>query len=174
MVKYITQYQYLFFVACLFITNTYALTSDRTEAIQFEAGHVTFNDKKGIGTYTRGVSINQGSSHLRADSATTQMDKKHRLMSATAFGSKDERAHFWTSPTVDNPPLHAYADTICYHPLKHELELIGHAYIVQGKNQLTAPHIRYNIKAERFITTAQNNERTVILIDPGAHPEKHL
>ena len=166
--------KHLLLCASLFVTNTYALTSDRLEAIHFKAGHVTFNDKKGIGTYTGGVSIDQGSAHLRANHATTLMDKNHRLIRATAFGTKNKKAHFWTLSAADKPPLHAYADTIYYYPLKHELELIGHAHIKQGNNTLTAPHIRYDTETERLITTAKNNERTVILIDPAEHPEKHL
>ena len=170
----LTMIKLLLFCACLFVTNTYALTSNKLEAIHFKAGHVTFNDEKGIGTYTNGVSIDQGSAHLRANHATTLMDKKHRLTRATAFGSADKKAHFWTLTAPDKPPLHAYADTIYYHPLKHELELIGHAHIIQGNNKLTAPHIRYDTEAERLMTTAKNKERTVILIDPAEHPEKHL
>ena len=166
--------KYILFCLCLFITNSYALTTDKQEDIKFQAGHVTFNDEKGIGTYTNGVSINQGSAHLRADHATTLIDKQHHLTRATAFGSKDKKAHFWTLTTADKPLLHAYADIIHYHPLKNELELIGHAHISQGNNTLTAPHIRYDTKTERLITSAQNNERTVILIDPKAYPEKHL
>ncbi len=162
-----------FLLLCI-TNNAYALKSDKLEAIQFQAGHVTFNDKTGVGTYTEGVSITQGSSNLRANHATTLMDKDHHLVRATAFGSEKKRAHFWTLTTEDKPLLHAFADTIHYHPVKHELELIGHAQIEQGNNKLTAPHIRYDIQAERFMTTAKNEERTVILIDPSEHPEKHL
>ncbi|MDF1646500.1 MAG: lipopolysaccharide transport periplasmic protein LptA [Legionellaceae bacterium] len=174
MVKSIYQYLLFFLCANFLISSSYALTSDRLESIQFQAGHVTFNDKTGSGTYSGGVIIDQGSSHLRANHAKTQMDEKHHLTLATAFGNPQERAHFWTLTTTDKPLLHAYADKICYDPLKHQLELTGHAYIIQGKNKLSAPHILYDTEAERFITTAKNKERTIILIDPTEHPEKHL
>lgn len=156
------------------ISNVHALKNDKLDTIHFQAGHVTFNEKTGIATYTEGVSITQGSSNLRANHATTLMDKDHHLMRATAFGTKNKQAHFWTSTTEDKPIFHAFADTIHYYPAKHELELSGHAQIKQGKNKLTAPHIRYDMKAERFMTTSKKDERTVILIDPSEHLEKHL
>ncbi|MCH9718169.1 MAG: lipopolysaccharide transport periplasmic protein LptA [Gammaproteobacteria bacterium] len=168
--------QRLLLLVCIsfFINNSYALTSDRLEPIQFKAGHVTFNETTGKGVYTEGVSIHQGTSHLNAYRAITNMNKKHQLTLAIAFGSNDNKAHFWTLTTQDKPALHAYADTIYYHPCKHQLELIGHAEIIQGNNQLTAPHMLYDTKAERLITTAENHARTTILIDPTQYPEKQL
>jgi LPS export ABC transporter protein LptC len=122
------------------------------------------------GTYQ----LNKNTSHLEASRVTTKMNKKNRLSRASAFGNSDKKAHFWTSDQTDTPPLHAYADTIYYHPITHQLELIGHANLMRGKNTLTAPHIRYDTQAEQLITTAENNKRTLILIDPTDHLEKHL
>ncbi len=122
------------------------------------------------GTYTR----LEDTSHLHANHVTTRMNKKNKLTRATAFGSAEKQAHFWTSATEDKHPLHAYADTIYYHPIKHQLELIGHAEIKQGSNQLNAPHMLYDTQAKHLLTTAENNEKTVILINPDEHPEKHL
>ncbi|MDF1677961.1 MAG: lipopolysaccharide transport periplasmic protein LptA [Legionellaceae bacterium] len=173
MVKLKTQL-FLILFSMIAFHPSYALSRDKEEAIQFKAGHVTLNHKMGTGSYTGGVSIDQGSSHLRAQRATTQVDEKNHLTLASAFGSMHQKAHFWTLTSTDKPPLHAYANIIHYHPLRHQLELIGDARIVQGKNELNAPHIRYDIKAERFITTVQNNEGTIILIDPNQHPEKSL
>lgn len=150
----------------------HALASDRAAPIEFKAGHVVFNEKSGEGIYTRGVAIDQGSLHLRAERASTQTDAAHRLTRAAAFGTPGKKAHVWMKTTPDKPPLHVYADTIYYHPLTHELELIGHAHIIEGSNTFKAPHIRYDTKAERVVTTAKNDEGTVILIDPDAYPEK--
>ncbi|MDX2346389.1 MAG: LPS export ABC transporter periplasmic protein LptC [Legionella sp.] len=116
----------------------------------------------------------EDTSYLHASRVTTKMNKKNKLTRAAAFGVANQKAHFWTTAAVDKSPLHAYADTIYYHPLKNQLELIGHAEIMQGKNQLTAPHILYDTKAKQLITTAENNQNTVILINPAEHPEKHL
>ncbi len=131
-------------------------------------------------TYTR----EQNTSHLEASHVTTKINKQNQLKHASAVGNQDKKAHFWTD-TTDNKdkanaknkatsPLHAYADTMHYHPLKHQLELIGHAELVQDKNQLTAPHLFYDTAAKHLLTTAENNQHTVILINPDEHPEKHL
>jgi lipopolysaccharide export system protein LptA len=154
-------------------SELYALTSDRLQDVYFRAGHASFDEKTGQGIYDNEVTIDQGTSHLRATHATTTMDKQHRLTRAAAFGSPLKQAHFWTQTALDKPYLHGYADTIYYHPVIHQLELIGHARITQGENTLTAPNIRYDTQAERLITTIQNNEGTVIRINPKQHPEKN-
>ncbi len=122
------------------------------------------------GTYTQNVNT----AHLNESRVTTKMNKHNKLTRATAFGSDDKKAHFWTSGTDTKPPFHAYADTLFYHPLKNQLELRGHGNLVQGNNTLEAPHIFYDTKAKHLLTTAENEQSTVILIDPKAHPEKHL
>lgn len=122
------------------------------------------------GTYT----LNHNTAYLEASRVTTKINKKNRLSRASAFGDADKKAHFWTAGETDNPPLHAYADTIFYHPITHQLELLGHANLVRGQNSLTAPHILYDTKAEKLITTAENKKRTTIIIDPNDHLEKHL
>jgi LPS export ABC transporter protein LptC/lipopolysaccharide transport protein LptA len=121
-------------------------------------------------TYTR----DKKTSHLEACHVTTKVNKKHQLTLASALGDSHQKAHFWTAVAHDKAPLHAYANTIHYHPLKHQLELIGHAQLIQDKNQLTAPHLFYDTNAKHLLTTAENNQKTVILIDPDKHTEPSL
>jgi LPS export ABC transporter protein LptC len=127
-------------------------------------------------TYTRDKNI----SHLEASHVTTKVNQQNTLTLASALGDTHKKAHFWTSFDPNKTlaqtkaPLHAYADTMHYHPLKHQLELIGHAELIQNKNKLTAPHLFYDTAAKHLLTTAENNQHTVILINPDEHPEKHL
>ena len=155
----------------LTITNTFALTSDRSKLVYFSSGQASLDEKTGEGRYSESVSIDQGTTHLRAIDAKTIMNAKHELTRAIANGNNKEQAHFWTCTSADKPPLHAYADTLSYYPLENRLELVGHARIIQGNNTLTAPTINYDTKAERLITTASTDKKqgTLILI----HPKKH-
>ncbi len=172
MVSMVSRVRSLLLMCISISTHAYALTSDHLQDVYFSAGHATFDEKSGKGHYDQGVKIDQGSSHLRAVYATTSMDKKHQLTRASAFGTPEKQAHFWAKTAPNKPYLHGYADAIYYHPQTHELELIGRARISQGENTLSAPHIRYDIKAERLITTAQHNEGTVIRINPKHFQEK--
>ncbi|NCT57743.1 MAG: lipopolysaccharide transport periplasmic protein LptA [Legionella sp.] len=152
----------------LLTLNAFAFTSDRSKLVYFASGYASFDEKTGEGHYREGVSIDQGSTHLRAFDAITMMNAQHQLIRAVAHGSHQAQAHFWTCTSSDKPPLHAYADTLAYYPQENKLELKGNARIIQGENTLNAPTISYDTRAERLITTASpdNKQGTVILIDP--------
>ena len=160
------------FCLSVFTLNAFALTSDRSKLVYFSSGHASLDEKTGEGSYSEGVSIDQGTTHLRATDAKTIMNAKHEFMRAIASGSGKEQAHFWTCTSADKPPLHAYADTLSYYPLENRLELVGNARISQGDNTITAPTINYDTKAERLITTASTDKKqgTLILIRPEKHP----
>lgn len=155
----------------MFALNAFALTSDRSKLVYFSSGHASLDEKTGEGHYREGVSIDQGTTHLRATDATTIMNSDHQLTRAIAKGSGEKQAHFWTCTSADKPPLHAYADTLSYYPLENRLELVGNARITQGDNTLQAPIINYDTKAERLITTASADKKqgTLILINPKKH-----
>jgi len=151
--------------------NAFALTSDRSKLVYFSSGHAALDEKTGEGSYSEGVSIDQGTTHLRATDAKTIMSAKHELTRAIARGNSKKQAHFWTCTSPDKPPLHAYADALSYYPLENRLELVGNARIIQGENTIQAPTINYDTKAERLITTASTDKKqgTLILIDPKKH-----
>ncbi|MDF1828407.1 MAG: lipopolysaccharide transport periplasmic protein LptA [Legionellaceae bacterium] len=168
------KYFYLSFLCLnLWLANAFALTSDRSKPVYFSAGHASLDEKTGEGHYSDGVSIDQGSTHLRAFEAFTMINTKHEFTRAIAHGDKQKQAHFWTSTSPDKPPLHAYADTLSYDPLENKLELVGHARIIQGENILSAPTISYDTKAERLITTASSDKKqgTVMLLNPKSIPK---
>jgi len=151
--------------------NAFALTTDRSKLVYFSSVHASIDEKTGEGHYTGGVSIDQGSTHLRATDAITMMNEKYEFTRAIAHGGKKKQAHFWTCTSPDKPPLHAYADTLSYYPLENKLELLGNARIIQGENSLQAPVINYDTQAERLMTTASADKAqgTLILIDPKKH-----
>lgn len=165
----------LLLLLCLnmFGFDAFALTSDRSKLVYFSSGHASFDEKTGEGKYTAGVSIDQGTTHLRATHAKTMMNAKHEFMHAIASGDSKKQAHFWICTSTDKPPLHAYADTLSYYPLENRLELVGHARIIQGDNTIQAPTINYDTKAERLITTASSDKKqgTLILIRPEKNHE---
>jgi lipopolysaccharide export system protein LptA len=146
-----------------FLTNGYALDTDKNEAIHVDADNALFTQQTHKGIYTGNVTLVQGTTNLTAHKAMTLGNEKNNLILAEAYGNGKEQAHYWTKTAVDKPVFHAYADTIRYYPEKHYIELIGHAKVMQGDNVLTAPMVRYDTLTQEMVS-----QKTSILI----HPEK--
>lgn len=108
-------------------------------------------------------------SFLTAKHVVAKLNQDNHLVLLSAYGHSKNKAHAWTISTDNQPALHSYADSIHYHPMQHQLDLIGRAQLKQGVNVLTAPHISYNTETDHFMTTFKNNEKTVVIIDPSQY-----
>lgn len=158
-----------FMLSMLLVTSlTYALPDDRNQILQFSAETADFNQLTHQGVYTDHVTLDQGTTHLRANKAITYTDTHNKLTLAIAYGSLSKPVHFWTQPTLTKPLLHAYADILKYNPVEHWIELSGHARIIQGTDSMSAEHIRYDTLKHHVLTRGDKKTRTVFLI----HPEK--
>lgn len=144
----------------------YALPTDKEQMMHVVADTADLNQQKHQGTYTGNVAFVQGSTHLRAAHAVTQGNLSNQLILAIANGIQGQPAHFWMKTSLDKPPLHAYADTIRYHPLKHLIELIGHARIKQGSNSLSGAKISYDTIKQQVVAQGDNQTRTTIIFYP--------
>lgn len=153
----------------LYMSVSHAATQ---EPIYLKAGSASINQTTHIGRYHHQVTLDQGPLHLNAFSAETKTNEKNQLIFAIAKGAKDNQAHIWT--TAKQPPLHAYADKIIYYPLKHSIELIGHARIIQGDNSFSAPKIVYNTLTQHIVTESLLQERTVIIYKPAKTIDEHF
>lgn len=152
-------------------TSCFALPTDKNQILNFRADSADINQETHFGYYTGNVALDQGSTHLRSAKASTEMDKKNKLIMATAEGSKTEQAHFWTLTDEKKPPVHAYANTIRYFPEKHLIELIGRARVEQGNDSFSAPKINYDTLHQHVLSQTQHQGQTVIIIHPENHHE---
>lgn len=153
----------------LFVINqtTFALPTDKDQLLVLSADLVELNEQKHHGEYQGHVCLDQGSSHLRASSAMTQGDVKNQLIVAIAKGDSRQQAHYWTQTEVNKPLLHAHADLIRYYPMRHLIELIGHAALIQQEHSLTASKISYDTLKQRVLSQSDGKERIVIRLHPG-------
>lgn len=135
--------------------------------ISFSSEYAYFNEIEGRGLFKEAVHIDGDKLHLRAHQAKIFTDEKHKLVKAEAHGTKDKLAHAWIKAMPNKPFVHAFADRLIYHPATNKLELIGKARIRLGNNQMTAPHMWYDLKTETLSTTSKPEKRTHIQIDPG-------
>ena len=149
----------------------FALPSDKNQILNFRANTADINQETHLGTYQDKVELDQGSTHLRASRAMTEINEKNKLIKAIAKGSKTEQAHFWTLTDEKKPPVHAYADTIRYFPEKHLIQLIGRARVEQGNDSFSAPTINYDTLHQHVLSQSHHQGQTVIIIHPENHHE---
>lgn len=156
----------------LLISQTsFALPEDRQQPLQLKAGIADINQATHIGTYTHDVALDQGSTHLRADSAITEVGVKNQLIKAIANGNTHDPAHFWTLIDPQKLPLHAYAKIIRYFPERHLIQLEGNARVVQGLDSFSAPKISYDTLHQHIFSQSKGEPQTIILIHPEASHE---
>ncbi|MFI4962359.1 MAG: lipopolysaccharide transport periplasmic protein LptA [Legionellales bacterium] len=158
----------IYALLCSAISPSYALPSDKEQVMHVVADSADLNQQKHKGVYTGHVAFTQGTTNIQASKAITNASDKNQLTLAIAMGSKENPAHYWTEPEAGKPPFHAYADSILFYPLRHLVELKGHAHIEQGKNSLTAALITYDTLDQHVITQSDGTTKTTILF----HPEK--
>lgn len=145
-----------------------AMPDDREKVMELSADTADLSQETHRGEYQGNVTLDQGTTHLRATRAVTEGNQQNKLEVAIAEGDKGNQAHYWTQTALDKPLLHAYADTIRYYPDKHLIELIGHARVEQGDNSFSAPKISYDTLKQHVLSQRDSTSRTLIII----HPEK--
>lgn len=151
----------------LLLKPCYALPEDGKQVLTLAANSADISQTLHQGTYDGDVALDQGTTHIRADKATTLMDEKNKLTKAMIYGKAENQAHYWVLMDASKPMVHAYADTIEYIPEKHLIKLIGHARVEQGKNSFSAPVITYDTESQQVTTEHKPNERTTIVYYPA-------
>lgn len=148
----------------------FALPSDKEQIMHVISDSADLNQLNHKGTYIGNVEFTQGTTNLHATNAITQANIKNQLTLAIANGTKGKQAHYWTQTDPNKPPLHAYADTIRYYPLRHLIELIGNAHVEQGPNSLSAAKITYDTLEQHVVSQSDGKIRTTIILYPEKKP----
>lgn len=157
-------------VLCVFlflnVSAALALPDDKEKIMQVIADSADLNQHKHRGIYSGHVEFKQGTTTIQAANAITQGNPNNQLTLAIAQGKNGQQAHYWTQTDPNKPPFHAYADTIKYYPLRHLIELIGHARIEQGDNSLSASKITYDTLEQHVISQGNGENRIKIILNP--------
>ena len=148
----------------------FALSDDRTQIMQLSAGSADLDQQTHRGVYLTDVKLDQGTTHIRAAKAVTVGNAQNQLIKAIIQGSKDAQAHYWTITDAKKEPMHAFADTIYYYPVKHLIKLVGNARVEQGDNSFSSPHITYDTIRQHVISKSDGQGPTTIVIHPGKNP----
>ncbi len=160
------------FVIFSICSTAFALEEDKTQPMYVQADSVAIDNQSGKSEYTGNVTVDQGSTHLRAAHAIVYTESgKNTLKEAVAEGDKTTQAHYWTLTDPKKPELNAYADTIKVFPQKNLVYLIGHAKVIQGADSFEAPEIQYDSKTQKAFSPKSKLGKTVIVIHPQAQPK---
>ncbi len=150
--------------------HAWALDQDATQPIFIQADFAKIDNQQGIGYYEGRVQFDQGTSHIRADRAQTQLNEDHELIEAIAYGNQQHRAYFWTQPEGDQTVLHAKADTIRFVAASKRIYLIGNAEITKADDVYRAPKIEYDSEHQTITSPASKQGRTEIIIHHQSAP----
>ncbi len=148
-----------------FINLSYALPEDRQAMFYLKSDTADIDQSTHVGIFTGHVEIDQGTTHLRSNTAKTIGNANNQLTQAIAKGSPSKQAHFWSQMSDNKPLLHAWADAIYYFPEQNRVELVGNAKVQQGDDTFKAPKIIYDTKNQHVITKAEGTQRTTITLN---------
>ncbi len=146
----------------------WSLPDDRNQPIRIKSDKAESDDSKGISIYQGNVDLVQGSIHLSADKVTIY-SKDGGIIRITALGKP---AHFQQTQKADDPPMHAYGNSIDYYLDEERIELRENARLEQEQNIFTGERINYDIKervvnAEGGTDTQKQESRVEMVIQPG-------
>ena len=155
------------FVLFILSHSLLALPEDHQQPLLVRADSVDLNQKKHLGIYIGHVTVDQGSTHIRATKAVTEGDEHNQLVQAVIEGDSKSQAHYWTLQNIDKPELHAYADTMYYYPKSHQILLDGHAYVLQDHNKITASKLYFDTLTQHVKTSYQGAQTTITILPTG-------
>ncbi len=101
--------------------------------------------------------LSESRGSLRADRAILQF-RDGELTQVTAIGSP---AYFEQRRSDSLPPAHGHADQITYEAKQDTVRLNGHAQLSDGRNEISAPMVLYNVREARLQADSPDEKRDV-------------
>lgn len=163
------QFSYIVLV-CAFVSQSFALSTDKNQDIEIESNSVYLDDTKNIGIYTGNVVVLQGSIRITGDELTVFYTDDNELDKIIIKG---QPATFRQLP--DNSTVYDEAEALImeYHENDSMIILSNEARVRQGDRRLIAEHIEYDTvlsqvraKGSQTANSTQEDNR-VRLIIPG-------
>lgn len=142
-----------------------ALKEDRKATLYIAANSFTGNVKTGTKIYEGDVKIDQGTTHIRADRLVTKNNKENEIEEAIAYGYQVP-AHFWTTPKIGDPELHAKAKIIKFYPIDFNITMEQDVHVTQGENSFQGELVHYNNNDETILVPKTKNARAIFVYNP--------
>ncbi len=145
--------------------SSFALTSDRQQAITLEADRATYNEKSGITTYTGNVIIQQGTIKIQADSLVATLNKDRQIQQVTAKGHP---AKFQQQISSEKGLARGEGQSMVYNAETGVIVMTGNAYLTQDGASFRGNILRYSITAGDVEATGNAQRRIQIIIPPSS------
>jgi len=156
--------RYMFFI--FFLATSWALPTDKQQPIHFSAGSIEWDHIQSHGVFKDNVCFQQGSTQLHATSGYSIGDAMHQFTKIVMHGTKNQPAHFITTPKINEPEINAFSDEMIYLPLQKLIILQGNVHVKQGRYEFYAPYVQYNTELKKLLTKPQQQQNTTIVINP--------
>lgn len=154
---------------CTISAFTFALPSDRSQAISLLADNATYNDKSGITTYTGNVVIEQGTMKLNAAAIVANLNKNKQISVINATGSP---AKFQQQVDTARGIARGEANKIVYNAETGILTLTGNASLYQNGASIRGNSLKYSMnKGDIEVSggaTSGSKGRVQIIIPPSS------
>lgn len=142
--------------AALLALPAHAEKADRDKPVNLEADMVTLDDIKKVSVYQGNVILSQGTLMLRADRLqVTQNESGLDTLSATGRPATFRQKLDGSDEFIDG-----FADRIEYDSVNSQLEMIGHAQLRRGSDELRGAQISYNANTEFYKVVGQPDATT--------------
>lgn len=152
-------------VSSLASVSSFALPSDRQQAITLEADRATYNEKSGITTYTGNVIIQQGTVKIQADSLVATLNKDRQIQQVTAKGRP---AKFQQQISIEKGLARGEGQSMVYNAETGVIVMTGNAYLTQDGASFRGNILRYSITAGDVEATGNAQRRIQIIIPPSS------
>lgn len=145
---------------------SFALPSDRNQAIELNADRATYNQKTGVTTYEGDVTIKQGTVLIQAGSLVAQLNPKtNQIQTITANGKP---AKFQQQISADKGVARGEGQSVVYNADTGIVTLTGNAYLTQDGASFRGNVLRYSMNAGDIEALGNSQRRVQLIIPPSA------
>lgn len=144
--------------------STEALPNDHQAILHISADSSEYHYPARETCFIGHVSVDQGTTHMRAARLVTKKNSNNKIQYAFAYGNK-QPVHYWTQPQKDGQWLHAYAKMIQFYPLVAQIVLLGNVNITHHGHRFQGQAIVYNIKKQTITVPSIPTQRATFLIE---------
>ena len=137
-----------------------ALPEDADQPIRILSKEMVYDEKAARAVYKGGVTVNQGSLQITADTVTVELEDQ-RVTRVTADGNP---AYYSQQLNEGASRVKADATTIVYHTRDERVHLQGRANLTQKGNEFHGELIEYDVRAGRVDASGGEAETPIRMV----------
>lgn len=151
----------------LISSSLYALPEDRDKPVKISAETLEWHNERQVGIYQGRVEASQGELQLESNRLTLYRGPEGQLARAVAEGS-DQLAYMRDLPSLNEPQIEAWAETMDYQLEQGKIVLTGQALLIQGDDRFQGHRLTYNLNSQDLTAEKAEGEdsRIEVILTP--------